>query len=286
MRLGTLLTALAVLWLGCSAASAQARLDATAANARYLLSASPTLLISASDPVSARTFLAAMGPDDGGLGAQPWSDLIAGAVQLRRESGDSGQTLWYNPVFDAAFFVAWRRNADGWEATDAALILGEALRDTRLSPTLGWMAWMRSELPTAELEALARDTIAAANAAPDWAALAFGRDAQRTLALLRVDRAAAGLRRVPPAALSDALDQLVHRGDGDPGTQAALEQVGVRAYQTLRPIGAWEGPNGATVALQAPDAPALTILAQLPSDGGAYRFSPAFTLRPASEADQ
>lgn len=273
------------LWCASAcAALAETPLDATSANARYRLSASPALLIDSADPVSARAFLALMGADEGGLGAKPWSDLAAGAVQLRRETGETGQTLWYNPVFDTAFYVAWRHDADGWVATDAALILGETLRNTVISPSAGWMAWMRSDLPAAELEALARETIAAANATPNWSTLAIARDAQRTLALVRVDRAATGLQRLSRNAIANALDQIVRAGEADGPVQGALDRAGVRAYQTLRPVGAWEGQSGSTLALQAPDAPALTIFVQIPANGGAYRWASAFALASAPEA--
>ncbi|MDX2236218.1 MAG: hypothetical protein NW203_01520 [Hyphomonadaceae bacterium] len=265
------------------AAHAEPALDAASANARYRLSASPVLLIDGADVDTANAFMRLMAADEGGLGAQPWSDLAAGAVQIRREAGETGQTLWYNPVFDAAYYVAWRREADGWVAADAALILGETLRNAALSPAAGWAEWMRSALPAADLEATARATLAAAEAAPDWAALARGRDVQKTLALVRVDRAGLGLRRAQQSAISDMLFEVTRLGGADPAVQAALERAGVRAFQTLRPVGAWPGPEGLTVALQAPDAPALTIFALIPDDGGARRYAVAYALAPAAE---
>jgi hypothetical protein len=100
-------------------------LSQTARLARYGLEADSEQLLARFDPQSRTLLRRALGAGDTDLRRQ----VIAGAVQVRHEVGVTGQTLWFNPVFDAGLLLVWRRVGPSWTVTDARWVLGREIRE-------------------------------------------------------------------------------------------------------------------------------------------------------------
>ncbi len=245
-------------------------LAAHAGKARYALAGSERLFLDIQDPSSRAVFEAALGPDYGLIGGF-WSDLMAGAVQLRRESGDSAETLWFNPLFDVGLATRWQRGPGEWRAIAASPVTGEALRGEPSNMVVQWDA--NADLKSA-VEAKARAS---------WAAGAHGgwldrnlRDAG-TAAVIRVLAARASLDRMQTStgyaqALADVSKSLVSGDEAalPPSVRRALQLTGIQARRTLRAVSAYRRPDGWTLALQSPDAPRAAWLVDFadPAPGG------------------
>jgi hypothetical protein len=200
-----------------------------------------------------------MGGDHGALG-EYWSTLMAGAVQLRREQGDSGETMWFNPLFDAGLAVRWERTGEHWAATHVVPVTGEMLRGEALSmQAVGFSASIK-----AEAEARAAASWRAADLA-DWFALDTTNSGTAVLRRMAGERA--GLDSLRSAAGYEdagmmARDALA-TGDESvlpPEVRAGLVLTGAPARLSLRPVAGYRRPDGWTMALQSPDAPMLTWL--------------------------
>lgn len=250
-------------------------LVADAGMARYALAADQQYLFEWLAPASAEVLAQAMGGRNAALGHY-WSTLMAGAVQLRRENAEAGETLWFNPLFDAGLAVRWEPSGSGWVATNAIPVTGEMLRGEAFSALpVSFVSSIK-----AETEARARATWNAAEAGP-WVAhdatsaglAVLGRvmDAQDGLDAMRASDgyAAAGVM------LRGLLTTTDDRGLAAP-LRAALEMMGPDARLSLRPVAGWRRDDGWTMALQSPDAPMLAWLAHFTdpaTEGGAASLS-------------
>jgi hypothetical protein len=244
---------------------------AQSGNARYALAADESLFLGALDPTSQTVFAAALGEDTGQFGNY-WADLIAGAVQLRRESADTAETLWFNPLFDVGLAARWQRGSDGWRATAASPISGEALRGevTDVAP----VNWGTSGSLKAAVEAKARAT---------WAASANGGWMDRNMsdsgsaALMRAFMARVSLGSMYGSPGYEYAEPVVQKAlvsgaasDLSPAAHRALQLTGMQARLTLRAVAAYRRPDGWTLALQSPDAPRRAWLVHFtdPESGG------------------
>ena len=96
----------------------------------------------------------------------PWPVLMRGALQVRRQSGPVGETLWFNPVFDAGLLLRWRYDPAGWRVTDAWWVLGADIRHDEPETGRGLV------LPIGEIDpapANGRAPMAVDDAAPHYA---------------------------------------------------------------------------------------------------------------------
>ncbi len=260
-------------------------LVAVAGAARYRLSASPGLLLATSPQPTALVFAGLMNGPGLLWGEQAWSDLVGGAVQQRRENGDRAQTIWFNPLYDSAVLVDWHRTEGEWIAVAASVVLGETIRsDSSIPEQAGATGWLDAPGGFARaLEASSTATLAALERLPEWSVLAVSPALQRTVALMRVNRATGStvlLRDATPRfqGIADALQRLAvlepTAAGLDEGVAEALDRAGARARRTLRAVAAWERPDGWTVAFQSPDAPALTFLAHFREPDAATAVAP------------
>ncbi len=253
-------------------------LVAVAGAARYRLSSSSDLLLEYLDEESRAVFAQGLRVDQERPLGLLWSQLMAGAVQVRRETGDSAETLWFNPALDVGILARWARGPDGWRATAVAPVLGERLRGEPIADvvTPGW-AKREGDLAAA-LEAAGEATFAAAGRAP-WTAL-FAPDENEVGAAVGRLMAARGAVRTmedaPGYGVSLALFRRVLTGADDSAAlpapvAASLTNFGATARRTLRPVSALRYGEGWILVLQSPDAPAVSWLVHFtdPAPGAA-----------------
>ena len=261
-----LLAALA--WTAPASAS-DAPLAVETGLARYALAADEGLFLDTRDPQSRAVFEAALGGDHAVLG-DLWSLLMVGAVQVRHETGDTAETLWFNPLFDAGLATRWRHTEAGWQAVASSPVTGEALRGQPIVRTP--VNWGTSGSLKSAVETRARAS---------WTASAGGgwldRDLTNagTAALTRAMAARQSLNRLRGApGYEDAAQRvrqaLVTGSDADlpASVRRGLIVMGQHARLTLRPVAGYHHPDGWTLALQSPDAPRLAWLVHFADPAG------------------
>lgn len=263
-----------------AAPAAPPPLAAVAGAARYRLSASSDLLLEYLDEDSRAAFARGLRVDRERPLGLLWSQLMAGAVQIRRESGDTAETLWFNPVLDVGILARWTRGPAGWRAAAVAPVLGERLRGEAVSDlaTPGWLAG--SGDPAESLHSAGEASFAAAEAAT-WAPLFDVSEADLTAAVARLMIARGAMRRMEEApgyglsvaALRQALSGATETSTLPAPLAASLRTFGATARRTLRPVTAIRHPDGWTLVLQSPDAPAVSWLVGFadPAPGGTAR---------------
>jgi hypothetical protein len=250
-----------------AAPAAPPPLVAVAGAARYRLSASSDLLLEYLDEDSRAAFARGLRVDRERPLGLLWSQLMAGAVQVRRETGDGAETLWFNPALDVGILTRWARGPSGWRATAVAPVLGERLRGEPVTDvvTPRWVA-RGGDLAEA-LEATGDATFAAAEREP-WAPLFDPGQADVMTAVGRLMFARGAIRQMeaaPGFGLSVATLRRELSGASETSTlpapvTASLVALGATARRTLRPVIALRHPEGWTLVLQSPDAPALSWL--------------------------
>jgi hypothetical protein len=235
-------------------------LVADAGMARYALAADQQYLFEWLDPASAAVLADALGGENAALGHY-WSTLMAGAVQMRREDAEAGETLWFNPLFDAGLAIAWEPSSTGWVAVAAVPVTGEMLRGEPFSALPVSYAGSIKD----EAEARARATWAAAAAGP-W--VANDATSAGLVVLSRVMDGQDGLDGLRASEGYETAGMMVREllaGTDDRALAAplrdALALMGPDARLSLRPVAGWRRADGWTMALQSPDAPMLTWLA-------------------------
>ncbi|MEG3147537.1 hypothetical protein U1839_23040 [Sphingomonas sp. RT2P30] len=112
----------------------QPTLLAVAAAARVRLSASNERFLAGFDPASRAILARALRTSE--ADRRTWPQLITGSVQIRHQSTEVGETLWYNPLFDAGLAVQWRRVGSNWTVTRAWSVTGQNMRPAAASPPL------------------------------------------------------------------------------------------------------------------------------------------------------
>lgn len=253
-------------------------LVAVAGAARYRLSASSDLLLEYLDEESRAAFARGLRIDRERPLGLLWSQLMAGAMQVRRESGDSAETLWFNPALDVGILARWARGPAGWHATLVAPVLGERLRGEAVTDVVT-PRWATSAADLAEaLEAAGEATFASAERA-SWTALFTPNENDVIAAVGRLLIARGAVRTIENAVgygLSVATLRRALAGADEatalpPPVAASLAGFGATVRRTLRPVTALRYGEGWILVLQSPDAPAASWLVHFtdPAPGGA-----------------
>jgi hypothetical protein len=271
-------------------------LAGTAGVERYLLTASPASLLSAIGPTSRAAFAAALRPKHWSQGDALWPVLMTGAVQTRRETGTTGTTLWFNPVFDGGLAVRWRHDPDGWTAVDVAPVLGEDLRGRPVPKKLGHgeLRWTHRSPSLADALSAFQSETARAIASDRWlsvfrasqpnrdrrAKILFTRAAAATLSLRVMGKQAGYGDALHDAHLALAEDDPA-KGPLDDSLKQALAKMGEAGRLTLRPVAALRRPDGWSVVLQSPNAVGAVWFAHFadPASGGTAKAA-AFSVVP------
>lgn len=257
------LAPLALLLATCAPAVAQSgSLVAEAGLARYALAADDRLFLDRLDQASRAVFEQALGADVGVPG-DVWSQVMTGALQLWREDETNGETLWFNPLFDAGLATQWKRGPNGWRAVAAIPVTGEMLRGEAFSANpVTWSG--KGNLHTI-LQDKARVTWRASEYG-DW--FAASRDGAGTAVVDRALAAAVALNVMRTSvgydeAILSAWRALTKEDESKlpEDVRQGLYATGPRARESLRPVAAFSRPGGWAVAMQSPDAPRLTWLA-------------------------
>ena len=272
------------LWSAVAASSLvqppeQLPVAAVAGAARYRASASLSLLAGELDAASRQAFIRGLAPSATPSAARVWSDVLAGAMQLRREQGGDAQTLWYSPAADLGLLIRWRRTPAGWQAAEVVPILGARLRGEVPAAAMPWLSASDGDLGQALSRSAARSFAAADTG--DWARLATLARADAALVAQRlaaIASAQAALRSTSSgrAAIDGVLAEAGGLGapasDGARAFRASMTRVGERAARSLRPVLAIRRPDGWSLVLQSPDVPALAWLAHFgdPAPGTAF----------------
>ena len=223
----------------------------------------------------------------------PWPILLRGALQGRRQSGAVGETLWFNPVFDAGLLLRWRSMPTGWQVTRAWWVLGSDIRQDKAgSPP-------RLALPIGDVDATSiADAISATPAAADlryvfdhnvfplmtatdWASPAASDDRKRevarrawgaVMAMQAFDAATdhgAGRTRVLNYLMDAAIDPTATM---PPATLQILRSLDRSTRASLYPVSAFKRADGRwRLVVQSADAPAVTIVVTL--DAATVRVS-------------
>jgi hypothetical protein len=190
---------------------------------------------------------------------------LSGALQVRHQAGDEGETLWFNPVFDAGLLIHWRRTRSAWDAVSTQWLLGREIR--------GDDPGAHAPLPIqvvdvgsfgAAFPAVATATLERA-AAPQWQVpRAAARDDTEIRA--RFSAAATALRAMRKAPGYEHSVEVAHAllARHDPSgprpsdaLAAALNRLGSTALSTEQPVSAFRGSEGWSLVLQSPLAPGV-----------------------------
>jgi hypothetical protein len=255
-------------------------LYAVAGAARYRLSASTDMLYSQMDAGSRAAFAQTLKgiSADGGS----WPNIMAGAMQVRHETGDKAETLWFNPLFDAGLIVHWTKSADGWSAVSSAAILGE---DIRRDGSLATSAIGFVKSPDAVAGSLFASANGTLNAAQRFEWTGYGGNPKSSKMI--IDRTNNAESRLMSVRLTkgygdfrNALRRMLVSDDPakqglPPSVQSELRTMGESARQTLRAISAYRRTEGWSVMLQSPDAPGITWIAHFTDPAGGESAQPA-----------
>src|SRR5580698_4925532 len=106
----------------------RASLQIEAASARYRLTDNTTLFLKGFNAEAGKVLQSALSAPKSGRDDAFWSDMMAGALQVRHQDGDGGQTLWFNPVFDVGLVIEWKLDAEQWQPEAAWWVLGQDIR--------------------------------------------------------------------------------------------------------------------------------------------------------------
>ncbi len=233
---------------------------ATAATARFRLSASNERFLAGFDPLSRATIERALSSKT--VDRRTWPQVMAGALQIRHQSGAEGETLWFNPLFDAGLAVQWHRIATNWTVTKAWSVLGESLRADSLRHGASLLAGdVDRSVVSDQFNIAAREL--PRFAAPNWHAPMQSSDATTEIVsrVRAADAAIAVLRQSPgyARAVVDAYELLAFSGPDTSGIRPALKRaiagVDPDSRLTLRPVTAFRNGADWTLIMQSPDIP-------------------------------
>ena len=232
--------------------------------ARYRLAANVVLLLAGLDPDSRPVLAGALRPGDDRSRDALWAQLMTGAVQVVRTDGDRAVSVWFNPLFDGGLVVEWRFAHEEWSAVRAAFVLGKDLRGP--------------DMPARRFDDAAVATLRAAAAMPldappedtDAAATLAARISAADLSLSQI-YATPGYRYARLAARRVLAFSDPSTLPARPELKRALTLLGPDARAALRPVLAYRRSGGWTLAMQTPNAPAVTLFAHFrdPSPGAA-----------------
>jgi hypothetical protein len=243
----------------------RASLQIEAASARYRLTDTTALFLKGFDADGSKAIEATLSAPkgDGPAAGKFWSDLMAGALQVRHQKGNTGETLWFNPIFDAGLVIEWKLGAERWEPDAAWWVLGEEIRNsgTTKVDTKSAADPMASALQNGE-------TVFRIAGAADWHAPQASANAER-IAGERVKAARASLEKLEASkggsAVVTVAGELMVLGQpsaaaNGPKVKPVLAAIGPDARARMRVVSA--SPTGShkwMLAMQSPDSPSLAV---------------------------
>jgi hypothetical protein len=245
----------------------RASLQIEAASARYLLTDNAAIFLKGFDSEGSKAFETALSvpKGEGPAAGKFWSDLMAGALQVRHQKGTAGETLWFNPIFDAGLVVEWKLGAGQWEPDAAWWVLGEDIRNGGAAKVDVKSAADADAVALAQQNGEAVFRIAGA---ADWHAPQASANAER-IAAERVKAARASLEKLEGSkggsAVVRAAGELLVLGQpraaaNGPKVKPVLAAMGLDARSRMRVVSASKtGAHAWVVAMQSPDSPALAV---------------------------
>jgi hypothetical protein len=243
----------------------RASLQVEAASARYLLSDNESLFLKALDAEGSKALEPALSVPRGEAADKFWSGLMTGALQVRHQTGTTGETLWFNPIFDTGLVVEWKRGAGQWEPDAAWWVLGEDIRNSGAAKLDAKSAAAADPVALALRNGEAVFRIAGA---ADWHAPQASKDAQR-IAAERVKAVRASLEKLEASqggsAVVRAAGELLVLGQpsaaaNGPKVKPVLAAMGPDARARMRVVSASKtGAHAWVLAMQSPDSPSLAI---------------------------
>jgi len=243
----------------------RASLQIEAASARYRLTDTTTLFLKGFDDEGSKVLEPVLSVKNGNDEDKFWSDLMAGALQVRHQSGDSGLTLWFNPVFDAGLAVQWKIGAGQWQPDAAWWVLGQDIRNGAAGKAEASSAAVASPAAIAQQNG---ETVFMLARAKDWQPPHPSQEADR-IVRERVTAARGSLKKLQTSGHGSAVywatKQLLTLGEprawaDGPKVKPVLAAFGPDARRRLRVVSAAPTSGHAWVlAMQSPDAPAMAI---------------------------
>jgi hypothetical protein len=248
----------------------RASLQIEAASARYRFTDTTALFLKGFDAEGGRVLESAVRVPEGespeGESEDTfWPNLMAGALQVRQQSGDSGLTLWFNPVFDAGLVIQWKRGAERWQPEAAWWVLGE---DIRKSAAAKGEPKSITVANPAILALQNGEEVYRLAGAPGWRPPQRSESAERIVrGRVRATRTAlANLQSTESGgAVLSAARRLLTLGEpanlaGKPKMKAVLAALGPDVRERIRVVSAFQAdPHEWILALESPDAPSLAI---------------------------
>jgi hypothetical protein len=244
---------------------------ATAAAARLQLAVSPSVYLAGTDQTSRAVVSPLLSADASTAAGAIWNRVFVGALQVRHQQGDEGETLWFNPVFDAGMLVRWHRTRGAWIPTRAHWLLGREIRSDapgKLAPLP--IRGIDDIQLTATFAMVAATTFKEA-AAPTWSApdgantdgaelharVVAAQDAVTKMQKTRGYRGSIAAAH-QLLALSDP-----RKTSGNPALPPELDRLGSAARSTLQPVSAYRrGNSGWTLVLQSVFAPGVACFVE------------------------
>jgi hypothetical protein len=243
----------------------RASLQIEAASARYRLTDTTTLFLKGFDAEGTKSLQSAVSVPKGTHDDAFWSDLIAGALQVRHQDGDSGQTLWFNPIFDAGLVIEWKLDTEQWQPEAAWWVLGQDIRND---------AAAKGETKTVAVTDPASvtlqngETVFRIASAPDWRPPEPSEKGKK-IVCERVTAARASLEKLQAtkggSTVYWAARGLLTLGQpsaaaNGPKVKPVLTALGPDARERIRVVSATPtGTHAWVIAMQSPDSPSLAV---------------------------
>jgi hypothetical protein len=245
----------------------RASLQIEAASARYRLTDTAALFLKGFDAEGSKAMEAALGvpKGEGPAAGKFWSDLMAGALQVRHQKGNAGETLWFNPIFDVGMVIEWKLGAGQWEPDAAWWVLGEEIRNSGTAKVDAKSAASADPMASALQNG---ETVFRIAGAADWHAPQASANAER-IAGERVKAARASLEKLEASKGGSAVvrtaGELMVLGQpsaaaNGPKVKPVLAAIGPDARARMRVVSA--SPTGShkwMLAMQSPDSPSLAV---------------------------
>jgi hypothetical protein len=243
----------------------RASLQIEAASARYRLTDTTTLFLKGFDADAGRVLQSAVSVPKGANDDAFWSDLVAGALQVRQQNGNTGRTLWFNPIFDAGLVIEWKLDAGQWQPESAWWVLGQDIRNDAAAKGDAKSGGIADP---AKLALQNGESVFRVASAPDWRAPETSENAKK-IVCERVTAARASLKNLQASKGGSTvywaarrlvtLEQPSAVADG-PRVRPALAALGLAARERIRVVSASSSSSHAwTLAMQSPDTPSLAV---------------------------
>jgi hypothetical protein len=243
----------------------RASLQIEAASARYRLTDTTTLFLKGFDADATKALQSALSVPKGEAVDKFWSDLIAGALQVRHQDGNAGETLWFNPVFDAGLVIEWKLGTGQWQPEAAWWVLGQDIRNDAAAK--GETKTVAAADP-ASLAQQNGEAVFRIAGAPDWRPPEPSEKAKK-IVCERVTAARASLEKLQATKGGSTvywaarglltLEQPSAAANG-PQVKPVLTALGPDARERIRVVSATPtGTHAWVIAMQSPDSPSLAV---------------------------